>query len=80
MANNVNCFLISTSDVGPNLFILGGANILKVVHLDHAASFHPLLSLVQCFPFSGGNRVLARFNTYFLDIPMCRYYLHARIR
>ena len=38
---------------------------MKVVHLDHAASFHPLLSMVQCFPFPDDNRVLARCNTYF---------------
>ena len=28
-------------------------------------SFHPLLSMVQCFPFPGSNRVLSRFKTYF---------------
>ena len=29
-----------------NLLIQGGANILKVVQFDHAASFHPFLSMV----------------------------------
>ena len=38
---------------------------MKVVHLDHAASFNPLLSMVKCFPFPDGNHILARFNTYF---------------
>ena len=44
--------------------------MLKVVNNDPASS-HPILSPVQCFPFPGGNHVLALFNPYFHAKSMC---------
>ena len=65
----VSIFLISTS--GRNIFIQGGANISKIVYLDHEAFFPYFVSNAEyVFPFRGGNRVLAHCNTYSQAIHM----------
>ena len=55
-------FLISTSDVGPNYCTQSVSNELFITIKQRLST---LVSLIQCFPFHGGYRVLARFNTYF---------------